>query len=135
MKLTAEQAKLLRAGLRKQSRADFKTLFALIRAIDDRTLLGAIAPPKKRAKRAGDPLVTELTQTLKPIMAPVQEKADLLVEHMSKKHRRKLTTNPKGLADAVKQLRTKFTDTQISAGGKSLLAHLAKLYGGRETVV
>lgn len=138
MKLKADQAKRLRAALRKQTRAELKALFALVRANDDRTLLAAALPAKKKAKKpTGDPLVRDLTATLKPLMAPAQEKADLLVEHLAKKHRRKLAAAPapKGLADAARQLRRKFSDAEISAGAKSLLAHLAKLYGDRETVV
>ncbi|GIK48146.1 MAG: hypothetical protein KJZ75_08495 [Hyphomonadaceae bacterium] len=135
MKLAPAQAKALRALARNRSRAELKALFAAIRQNDDRALLAAIAPAKKAAKRKGDPLVRELEQTLKPLMAPSQEKADLLIEHIAKKHRRKLALRPRGLADAARQLRAKFTDAQISAGAKSLMAHLAKLYGDRETVV
>lgn len=137
MKLAPAQAKALRALARNRSRAELKAVFAAIRQNDDRTLLAVIAPAKKTnaPKRKGDPLVRELEQTLKPLMGPAQEKADLLIEHIAKKHRRKLVFQPKGLADAARQLRTKFSDDQISAGAKSLMAHLAKLYGGRETVV
>ncbi len=135
-KLDAAQTKALRTALKSRTREELKKAFALVRAHDDRVLLAAILPAKKRAaKRKGDPLVRELEQTLKPIMGPAQEKADLLIEHIAKKHRRKLAFQPKGLAEAARQLRTKFSDQQISAGAKSLVAHLAKLYGDRETVV
>lgn len=136
MKLSADQVKALRALSRGRTRPELKKLFAAVRAHDDKTLLAAIAPAKKRAaKRKGDPLVRELEQTLKPILGPAAEKADMLVEHIAKKHRRKLGIAPKGLADAAKQLRGKFSDDQIRAGAKSLVADLAKLYGDRETVV
>ena len=136
MKIAPVDAKLLKTALGKRSRAELKRTFALVRAHNDRALLAAIAPAKKRvAKRKGDPLVREIEQTLKPIMGPAQEKADLLIEHIAKKHRRKLGFQPKGLADATRQLRTKFSDAQISAGAKSLMVNLAKLYGDRETVV
>ncbi|MBC7769443.1 MAG: hypothetical protein H7124_11710 [Phycisphaerales bacterium] len=136
MKLSAAQAKALRALARNRSRAELKAIFALIRRHEDRALLAAIAPAKKRAgKPKGDALVRELEQTLKPIMGPAQEKADLLIEHIAKRHRRKLSFQPKGLADAARQLRTKFSDDEISAGAKGLIGQLAKLYGGRETVV
>jgi hypothetical protein len=134
MKLSADQAKLLRAALRGRSPKEAKVLFATIRIHNDKTLLAALRPARKTAKR-GDPLVRELEQTLKPILGPAAEKADMLVEHIAKKHRRKLGIEPKGLADAAKQLRTKFSDDQIRAGAKSLIAHLGKLYGDRETVV
>lgn len=127
-------AKTLRF-LRGRSRKELKALFAQVRAHDDRTLLAAIAPAKKRSKRAGDPLVRELEQTLRPILGPSAEKAELLVEHIAKKHRRKLALAPKGLADAARQLRGSFSDQQIRAGAKSLVTHLAQLYGDRETVV
>jgi hypothetical protein len=80
-------------------------------------------------------LVRDLEATLRPIMGPAAEKAELLVEHLAKKHRRKLAFTPKGLADAARQLRGAFSDEQIGAGAKSLVTHLAKLYGDRETVV
>jgi len=136
VKLSAGQAKLLRAALRKRPKPELKRAFALIRAHDDRVLLAAIAPAKKRAaRRKGDPLVRELEQTLKPIMGPSQEKADLLIEHIARKHRRKLGFAPKGLAEAARQLRTKFSDAQISAGARSLVSQLAKLYGDQESVM
>jgi hypothetical protein len=134
MKLGGDQAKLLRAALNRRSPKEAKALFATIREHDDNTLLAALRPAKKKSKR-GDPLVRELELTLKPILGPASEKADLLVEHLAKKHRRKLAIEPKGLADATKRLRTKFSDDQIRAGARSLVAHLAKLYGDRETVV
>lgn len=136
MSLKPEHVKALKALARGRSRAELKRLFAAVRSHEDRVLLAALAPKKRPAKRvAGDPLARELEQTLKPILAPSAEKADLLVEHIAKKHRRKLALQPKGLADAAKQLRTKFTDEQIRAGAKSLLTQLAELYGDRESVV
>lgn len=135
MTLKPDDAKTLRAILGRRSRPELRRLFALVRANTDRTLLAAALPKKKEPKRRGDPLVRELEQTLKPILGPSQEKADLLVEHIAKKYKRKLVYQPKGLADATRQLRTKFSDDQIAAGAKSLVAHLAKLYGGSDGVV
>lgn len=137
MKLRQDTVKLLRTALRGRSRAELKRLFVVIRAHEDRVLLATVAPAKKRpAKRRADPLVRDLEQTLKPILGPASEKADLLVEHLAKKHRRKLPLAPKGLADAARQLRAKnVSEDQIRAGAKSLVAYLAKLYGGQETVV
>jgi light-regulated signal transduction histidine kinase (bacteriophytochrome) len=133
-KLTPNQAKALRAAIRQKPNAELRAAFALIREHSDRTLLAAISPVRKTAKQT-DPLLRELEQILKPVIAPASEKADMLVEHLAKKHRKTLTLTPKGMADAVRQLRAKFTDAQISAGAKSLMANLAKLYGDRETVV
>ncbi|MBL8547516.1 MAG: hypothetical protein JNL81_13710 [Hyphomonadaceae bacterium] len=136
MSLKPEDAKLLRAALGKRSRAELKKIFALARSHPDRQLMAASLPAKKKpAKRKGDPLVREIEQTLKPIMGPAQEKADLLIEHIAKKYKRKLAFQPKGLADATRQLRTKFSDDQISAGAKSLITHLSKIYGGSDGVV
>ncbi len=134
MTLTPAQSKALRSALRGRSRAELKRLFAAIRTHDDRALLAVLAPAKKRAKRKTDPLVRDLEQTLKPILGPASEKADLLVEHIAKKHRRKLDIEPKGLADAARRLRARFSDQQIRAGAKSLVTHLATLYGDRESV-
>lgn len=137
MSLRPEDARILRAALGKRSRAELKSLFALVRAHSDRTLVAAVlsAKAKPAAKRKADPLIRELELTLKPIMGPSQEKADLLIEHIAKKYKRKLAFQPKGLAEATRQLRTKFSDDQISAGAKSLIAHLTKIYGGSDGVV
>jgi hypothetical protein len=133
--MKSEDAKLLRAALGRRSRPELRRLFALVRAHPDRALLTIALPAKKKPKPKGDPLVRELEQTLRPILGPSHEKADLLIEHIAKKHRRKLAFQPKGLADATRQLRTKFSDDQIAAGAKSLVANLAKLYGGSDGVV
>jgi hypothetical protein len=135
MSLDAAQKQLLRGALKKRSRAELKTLFAAIRANNDRALLAALAPPKKKAKRPGDALVRDLDHALKPLLAPGAEKAEMLVEHLAKKHRRTFSFAPKGLADATRRLRAaKLSDDQIRAGAKSLVAHLAKLHG-RDAVV
>ncbi len=136
MTLKPTDAKLLRAALGRRTRLEVRRVFKLARDHSDKTLLAAALPaPKKVTKPKGDPLVRELEQTLKPIMGPSQEKADLLIEHIAKKYKRKLAYEPKGLADATRQLRTKFSDDQISAGAKSLVTHLSKLYGGSDGVV
>jgi len=138
MSLKPADAKLLRAALGKRTPAEVRRILKLARTNTDKALLAAALPaPKKKkaAKPKGDPLVRELVQTLKPIMGPSQEKADLLIEHIAKKYKRKLAYEPKGLADATRQLRTKFSDDQISAGAKSLVTHLSKLYGGSDGVV
>jgi hypothetical protein len=135
MSLDATQKQLLRVTLKKRSPSELMTLFAAIRANNDRSLLAALAPPKKRAKRLGDPLVRDLDLALKPLLAPAAEKAEMLVEQMAKKHGRKFSFTPKGLADAARRLRAaKLSDHQIRAGAKALVAHLAKLHG-REAVV
>ncbi len=136
MTVKSDDAKLLRSIAGKRPRPELKRLFALVRAHSDRSLLAAALPAKRKSpKRKPDPLVRELEQTLKPIMGPSHEKADLLIEHIAKKYKRKLAFQPKGLADATRQLRTKFSDDQISAGAKSLVTHLSKLYGGSDGVV
>lgn len=135
MSLTAAQKHLLQTALKQRSRRELKALFATVRSHDDRTLFAALAPGKKKAKRAGDPLVRDLELTLKPLLGPASEKAELLVEHLAKKHRRKFSFEPTGVAAAVRHLRAAdLSDTQISAGAKSLMAHLARLHGC-ETVV
>lgn len=136
MTLKPADAKLLRSALGRRTRTEARRIFKLARDHADKTLLAAALPaPKKTAKPKGDPLVRELEQTLKPIMGPSQEKADLLIEHIAKKYKRKLAYEPRGLADAARQLRTKFSDDQISAGARSLVTHLSKLYGGSDGVV
>ncbi|MFZ2029884.1 MAG: hypothetical protein WAU68_06230 [Vitreimonas sp.] len=135
MSLDAAQKQLLRAVLKKRSRTELKTLFTAIRANDDRALLAALAAPKTKSKRAGDPLLRGVDHILKPLMGPGAEKAELLMEHLAKKHRRKLETSATGLASAIRRLRAaNLSDAQILTGAKGLMASLAKLHG-RETVV
>lgn len=131
----AEKA-LLRKAFTRRPKGELNTLFALVRAHSDRALHAALKPPaKKAAKPKGDPLVRDLQATLRPILGPAAEKADLLIEHMAKKHRRKLAYEPKGLADAARCLRRHFKDEQIRSGAVALVAHLEKLHAARETVV
>jgi hypothetical protein len=134
VKLDPAQKRALKASLRPRTRAELKALFALVRAIDDRSLLAALTPPKPKQRRS-DPLVREIEQTLRPVMGPAAEKAELLIEFMAKKHRRKLASQTKGFADAAKRLRQHFTDAQIKAGAEALLGNLKKLYGDQESVV
>ncbi|MBI3437405.1 MAG: hypothetical protein HY054_01905 [Proteobacteria bacterium] len=135
MSLDAAQKQLLRAALKKRSRAELKALFAAVRGADDRTLLAALASPKKLPRRPGDPLLRSIDQVLKPLMAPGAEKAEMLIEHLAKRHRRKLSSSATGLAAAIRNLRAaNLSDEQILAGAKTLMAQLAKLHG-RETVV
>lgn len=135
--MTPAEKTLLRTFARRRSKAEMKALFKLARANTDRTLLAALAPPTKAKpkKRAGDPLTRDIDRILKPVLAPAAEKADLLIEHMARAHRRKLKLVPKGLAETVRGLRTHFTDAQIREGGKALMADLSTLYDGREKVV
>lgn len=136
MTLDAAQARLLRAAARGRSRPELKRLFAAIRAHNDASLLAALAPPRERStKRKTDPLARDLERILKPIMGPASEKAELLVEHIAKSRRRKLAIEPRGLADAARQLRAKFSDDEIRESARGLVTHLASLHGDRETVV
>ncbi|GAM99247.1 hypothetical protein U91I_02892 [alpha proteobacterium U9-1i] len=134
MSLDAAQRKALKALCGKRGKPELKRLFALIRAHNDRSLFAALAPARN-PKSARDTLAGELARTLSPLVAPAAEKAELLVEHLARKHRRKLKLAPKGLAHATRALRTHFTDAQIRTGAESLMKDLAKLYDARETVV
>lgn len=135
MSLDAAQKKLLRTALKKRTRAELKTLFSAIRGSDDRALFAALASPKKKAKPAADPLLRAVDQALKPLMAPGAEKAEMLIEHVAKKHRRKLSASATGIAAAIRLLRAaNLTDEQILAGANNLMSALTKLHG-RETVV
>lgn len=132
--MSPAEKKALKSLCGKRGKPELKRLFALIRAHDDRALLAAIAPKRTR-KAATDTLPRDLSKTFAPLVAPAAEKAELLVEHLVKKHRRKLKLAPKGLADAARALRLHFTDAQIRAGAESLIKDLTKQYDARETVV
>jgi signal transduction histidine kinase len=136
MSLAPEHVRALKALARGRKPAALKRLFAAIRAHDDRTLLAAIKPRRRRpAAKPGDTLGRELQQIMKPLLAPAAEKAELLVEHMARQHRRKLAFAPRGLGEAAKQLRRRFSDEEIRAGAEGLMSRLARLHGDRETVV
>lgn len=138
MTISADSAKLLRQALRRgRTPAELRRVFAIVRKSSDRALLKALSPAQKTApKRKADPLVRDLDLALRPILAPATEKAEMLIEHLAKKHRRKMPITPKGLSDAARQLRAhNLTDDQIRAGARSLIDHLTKFYGGSEGVV
>lgn len=134
--MKAADKKTLQALARGKTPAELKALFKLIRAHDDRALLAALKKPKAKSAPKGDPLAREIETMLRPILGPSAEKAELLVEHLSRKLGRDLAIEPKGVADAVRRLRAaKVRDAQIRAGAKTLLQEMAALYSPRETVV
>ena len=135
MKRETPAAALLRRIAKGRSKSELKALFKLIRAKSDAALLAGVKPPAKALKRKGDPLVLDLTKLFQPMIGSSAEKADMLVEHMAKTHKKKLAFEPTGLADAARRLRTHFSDAQIRAGARALVEELAALYSKRETVV
>jgi hypothetical protein len=134
VKLGSPDKEILKAALKPSSRGELKALFGLVRRYDDKTLLAALAASKPK-KRQGDPLIRELERTLRPIMGPSAEKAELLIAFMAKTHRRKRAGDARGIAEAARRLRLQYSDAQIRAGAQALLAHLKALYGEQETVV
>ncbi|HWA01505.1 MAG TPA: hypothetical protein VG841_14450 [Caulobacterales bacterium] len=133
MTLSPSHKKALAGLARSRTRAELKSLFAAIRAHDDKDLLAALAaPPKSRARR--DPLVRDVELALRPVLGPSAEKADLLVEFMARGGAA-LEFEPRGLADAVRRLRRSFSDAQIRAAAAELMAEVALRYSNRETVV
>ena len=135
MKSADPAAALLRRACRGRSRGELKALFALIRAKTDRALFVALKPVKAAPKRKADPLVRDLEQAFRPMLGSAAEKAELLVEHMARAHKRNFAYAPRGLADAARRLRADFSDAKIRSGAKALVAELAVLYSKRETVV
>ena len=136
MKRKAETTALLRKVCRGRTKAELKAMFALIRTESDAKLMASLtAPTPKKPAKNGDALVSELQHLFKPLLATAAEKGDLLVEHMAATHRRKLTFEARGLADAIRRLRAHFSDAQIRTGARALVEELAALYSKRETVV
>ncbi|MGE3142833.1 MAG: hypothetical protein AB7L65_05895, partial [Hyphomonadaceae bacterium] len=131
--LSPAERRVLQALARGRRRADLERLFALIRREKNEALFAALAPVPAKARRA-DPLTHELTRLFQPILAPAAEKGDLLVQHMGALHKNAPRFEARGLAHAVRGLRTRFSEAQIRAGAKSLLEKLARDYSARETV-
>lgn len=135
MSLKRSKARTLRAVVRKAPRRRLKAAFAAIRSHSDHDLFATILPAKPRKRRAKDPLVRDVEAALKPVMGPASEKAEMLVEHLSKKHRRRFDFQPAGLTDSVRRLRATLSDDDIRDGARGLVEGLAQLYGDREAVV
>ena len=134
--ISAAEKKALKALCGKRSKAELTALFALVRANEDRALLKALAPPKKKRKAKRDTLLGDVELCLKPLMAPAAEKAELLAEHLAKTCRREFSFTPRGLADGVRRLRVAgLSDEQIRSGAKGLIARLSQTHSGRESVV
>jgi len=135
-KLTPAQAKAVKQAFAKRKPTELKRLFAIVRAQSDTALLAAIAPKRKAPRKAAPPsLARELADTMRPLLGPAHEKVDLLIEHMTLKHRRKLDFEAAGFAQAAKKLRAHFSEAQIRAGAKAVVAQLKAQHDARETVV
>jgi hypothetical protein len=113
--------------------AALKALFADIRAAPDEALLAALAAAA-RAPRASDPLVSEVTALLAPILARSAEKAQMLVAHLNGLVGRELAVRPAGLAATVRALRRHLSDEDIRDGAYGLRVTLQRDHSLREKV-
>lgn len=128
------QKKALQALAKNRAHAELKALFAIIRRESDAALLNAVKQEPAAKKAGGESLVRDIARMLAPILAPAAEKADMLVAHMARLHETAPVFEPKGLADAVKKLRTRFKDAEIRAGAASLIEKLKRDFSTRESV-
>lgn len=115
--------------------AAYKALIADIRAAKEQDLLPRAkkAPPKKN-RPAGDPLTTEVTALLAPILARSAEKAHMLVEYLSELTGRTLATPAGGLAPAIRALRKHFSDEDIRDGAYGLRVKVQREHSLSEKV-
>lgn len=125
--------------------AALKTLVQELRAASPEQIAALFKAPVKavgRAQRAkaakpkpaADPLATEVTAMLAPLLARSSEKADLLVEHLSKLTGRALAVKPGGLAPTIKALRKALSDDDIRDGAYGLRVALQREHSLREKV-
>ncbi len=125
--------KALRKAAGALTQTELRALIGYVRTRTMDKLLAQAAPspkaPKAKPKPPRDTLLAELTALLKPILGPASEKAELLMEHMGLADAR-----ARGLSDGLKQLRTQFSDAEILAAAKAMMAGLAKRRSMRETV-
>ncbi|MES1203552.1 MAG: hypothetical protein ABUS57_19120 [Pseudomonadota bacterium] len=133
--MKADEIKALKALARSRGRSELKALFALIRRHDDKALLGAIGPEPKRRSSKPVSLAREVEATLKPILGPASEKGEMLLEFAEAKHGVSLDFAPRGLADAVRQLRRRLSEAQIRDAARGLMAQVAERYAPRDTIV
>lgn len=89
---------------------------------------------KAKAKAAPDALAVEVTAMLAPLLARSSEKADLLVEHLSKLTGRALAVKPGGLPATIKALRKALSDDDIRDGAYGLRVALQRDHSLREKV-
>lgn len=136
MSLSDADLKALRALARGRSAEALKALFAAIRRASDAALLAAIETQAPAAgRRSADPLLRDVEAKLKPILAPAAEKADMLVEHMARAQACALDFEPRGLADALRRLRRRFTEDEIRTAAADLASETEALHGRRETIL
>ena len=101
--------------------AAYKALIADIRAANEKDLAPRKPkPPPEKKKSAADPLTSEVTALLAPILAKSAEKAHMLVDHLSELTGRKLTAPAGGLAVAIRSLRRQLSDEDIRDGAFGL---------------
>jgi hypothetical protein len=112
--------------------ARFRALIDDIRNTPPEDLLGA--PRSKTSARKADPLVTEVTALLAPILARSAEKAELLVDHLQKLTGKKLAPPPGGLATTIRALRKSLSDEDIRDGAYGLRVHMQQEHSLREIV-
>jgi hypothetical protein len=112
--------------------ARFRALIDDIRNAAPEDLPGA--PKNNVSAKNADPLVTEVTALLAPILARSTEKAELLVDHLQKLTGKGFAIKPAGLADTVRALRKSLSDEDIRDGAYGLRVYMQQEYSLREIV-
>jgi hypothetical protein len=113
----------------------YKALIADIRAAKEQELLPAANGSYKSTRRPpADPLTTEVTALLAPILARSTEKAHMLVDHLSELTGRKLAAPSGGLASAIRALRKQFSDEDIRNCAYGLRVKVHREYSLSEKV-
>lgn len=135
-------AALLQGLAARASVSQMRAFFELVRTHADADLLALAAKAKRRIGKEPSPpgLTRRIAAILKPILAPASEKAELLIEHMAQIDeadlgRFLLDPPPRGLSDAIKRLRPRFSDEDIEAGALGLIAKLSRTHSMREQVL
>lgn len=113
----------------------YKALIADIRAAKEQELLPREKGAYKSTRRpAADPLTSEVTALLAPILARSAEKAHMLVDHLSELTGRRLAIPAGGLAPAIRALRKHLSDEDIRDGAFGLRVQVQREHSLGEKV-
>lgn len=84
--------------------------------------------------RTPDALLTEVKALFAPVLASASEKGDLLAARMRERFAGAPEFDARGLADALRRLRKRFSDAEIADCARALAADLERDYCCRERV-
>lgn len=132
MSLDPATLRALRMLARTRTKAEMALLFAQIRQHSDQALFAILAapPPKKQAPKD---FARDIAARLAPIVAPAEEKADLLIEALAETHG-PVAIAIDGLVPTIRKLAARHGEAAVAAAADVVLARQAAWGSSREKV-